>query len=638
MTRAGFFLLLTLAAGFVVQHEPSVSAQEAGAPRPGRVILFVLDPLPFEDLLDVSEFRDVARAGGAGLMTTNVRRPDISLSSYLAIAGGQRSPGSGSPLLSDELGRHGVAVCLFGAAEAAGEVRTAFLPDFLGSFAWAMALGPDGRVSPCSPQLVGAAESLAVVVDVPDILGAESDPQSAGALLTESLALLNSPRTMVLVVVPEPTAAMDSVGDEVTPLLMATGASQDLSTGGGPTHALTSSTTRQPGLVANVDVAPTVLEFFGLPIPEAMEGQPIEVSEEPAPFELHRRHLEQRRIRLPIQLGQLAFVTLGGVVAIAALVALATGRGLSPHVSAALRFLALCGAALMVPLLLGGLLPRLTYGVAVPFVVLSAIGLAVLSRSARWSGSTGPFAFLGAVGLAASVIDAAFGWPGARLPLLGGTMFDGVRFYGLPNAFIALLLASALFVASRLDPLRGALLLVAAGLFAGFPSLGANVGASIALFLAAGLWWVLRTRGRVGPREAAFVIGTVALGLGVVLLANRVGMPTHATRFVETQTSIGGVLRVFFDRMQSSLRMLTEVPAGYIPILGLPVVSWLAITRPGPIGRGLDVAGESWRHALIVLTVAGIAAFFVEDTGVAAAGPVFLYAMAGLAYPAFLVE
>jgi hypothetical protein len=216
-------------------------------------------------------------------------------------------------------------------------------------------------------------------------------------------------------------------------------------------------------------------------------------------------------------------------------------------------------------------------------------------------------------------------------------MFDGVRFYGLPNAFIALLLASSLFVASRLDPLRGALLLGTAGLFAGFPSLGANVGASIALFFAAGLWWVLRTRRRVGLREAAFVIGGVALGLGVVLLANRAGMPTHATRFVETQTSVGGVMRVFLDRMESSFRMLADVPAGSIPVLGLPVVLWLALTRRGAIGRGLDAAGEPWRQAIVVLTVTGIVAFFVEDTGVAAAGPVFLYAMAALAYPTFVV-
>src|SRR5438034_11372840 len=117
-----------------------------------------------------------------------------------------------------------------------------------------------------------------------------------------------------------------------------------------------------------------------------------------------------------------------------------------------MRFLCVCGAALPIPLLAGGLLPRLTYPVVVPFLVLSVVGLAALAVAARWPGPLGPFSFLGAVGLATLVLDALFGWPGARIPLLGGTMFDGVRFYGLPNAFIATLLASALFLAIRLRP------------------------------------------------------------------------------------------------------------------------------------------------------------------------------------------
>jgi hypothetical protein len=637
---AGIALLLTVAAGIAIQHGSTAPAGAAQPSPQGRVIVFVLDPVSFEDLLGVPEFRDVARSGGSALMTTHVGEPDDASRPYLVIANGRWSPEAGPPLLNAQLGRHDVSVCLFGAAEARGETRMAFVPDLRASPVAAMALGPDGRASPCSPQVVTDGQSLALVVDVVDILGANAHPRAAGAVVAESLARLSGPRTLALVVVPEPSAAMDRVGDEVTPLLLAFGTGEQLSDPEGPVlaPALTSGTTRQPGLVANVDVAPTILSFFGVSIPARMEGQAIEVTGAPPPFDLHRRHLEHRRIRVPIQLGELAFVIVAGIAGIAALALLAVRGSLPARVSVALRFVALCGVALLIPLSLGGLLPRLTYAVAVPFVILATIGLAALSLSARWPGPTGPFAFLGAVSLATLAIDAAFGWPGGRLPLLGGTMFDGVRFYGLPNAFIAMLLASALFVAGRLDPIQGTLLLAAAGLFAGFPWLGANVGASIALFFAAGLWWVLRTRDRVGLREVAFVAGVVAVGVGVVLLANRylAGTPTHVTRFAESDTSIGDALGVFGRRLRASVRMLNETIGGYVPLLGLPVVLWLAMTRPGPIGRGLDAAGEGWRHLLIVLVVSGIVVFFVEDTGVAAAGPVFLYAMSALAYPAFL--
>lgn len=640
MKPAGVLLLLIVGAGIAVQHGSTVTAAAAQASGQGRVVVFVLDPVSFEYLLEVPEFRDLSRAGGAGLMTTHAGEPDGASRPYLVIADGRVSTNGGIPLLNAQLARHGVPVCLFGAA--GGEGVSPFVPPGPPSPVMSMARGPEGQVMPCGPRAVSSAEPLVVFVDVADILGANPHPRAAGVVVAESLARLGGPRTLVLVVVPEPSAAMVRVGDEVTPLLLAFGTREQLVApeGADSPLALTSGTTRQPGLVANVDVAPTILSFFGIPIPAEMEGQPIEVSGEPAPFDLHRRHLEHRRIRVPLQLGELAFVILAGISGIAALALLAVRGTLPARVSATLRFVALCGVALLIPLSLGGLLPRLTYAVAIPFVVLTSIGLAVLSRSARWAGPTGPFAFLGVVGLATLAIDAAFGWPGARVPLLGGTMFDGVRFYGLPNAFIAMLLASAMFVASRMHPVQGALLLGGAGLFAGFPSLGANVGASIALFSAVGLWWVLRTRGRIGLREAAFVAGVVAVGVGVVLLANRylAETPTHATRFAETETSIGDALGVFGRRLQASVRMLNETIGGYVPLLGLPVVLWLAVTRPGQIGRGIEVAGEGWRHLLIVMTVSGVVAFFVEDTGVAAAGPVFLYAMAALAYPVLSVE
>jgi hypothetical protein len=648
---AGILFLLTLAPGLLLPQSPPPTPPKAMA-REGRVILFVLDPISFEDLLAVPEFESVARAGGAALMTgtaDDLRDPDHPLpaAAHRAIADGRRSPGGGPPLTNVALAAHGVSACVFGAPEARGEERAGLSLDLRGAPARVFADGPEGGVRGCSLPDVTFDRRLVIVVDTREILRAEAEegapegsPQATADLLSRAMIFLSGPRTLLVVVVPEPTAAMRRVGDEVTPLLVAAGAPDQLSVLGGPTHALASGTTRRAGLVSNVDVAPTVLDFFGVPIPAEMEGQPVGVSDEPAPFELHRRHLEQRRIRLPMQLGEVTFVALLAIVGIAALAMLGIRGGLPLKVTAGLRLLALCGVALPIPLLLGGVLPRLTYPVVVPYVVVTAAALAAVSVSVAKSLPTGPFTFLGAVGLTVLVGDALFGWPGARIPLLGGTMFDGARFYGLPNAFIALLLASALFVAIWLEPFRGLVLLVAAGLFAGFPSLGANIGASIALFSAAGLWWVLRTRERFGPKEVAFVAGVIAVGLGAVLLVNRylAGTPTHATRFVETETSPGDILRVFTDRLSVGIRMLNEVPAGYLPVLGLPVLLWLVLARPAAIGWGLDLAGDAWRRGLMCLTVAGMVAFLVEDTGVAAAGPVFLYAMAGMAYPAFLAS
>ncbi|HEX8099010.1 MAG TPA: hypothetical protein VF660_02275, partial [Actinomycetota bacterium] len=167
-------------------------------------------------------------------------------------------------------------------------------------------------------------------------------------------------RAMVVVVAPSPSPAMDRVGDKVTPLLIAWRPSRSRTP-----HALASRTTRQTGLVANVDVAPTVLRFLRLRIPAEMTGEPLTVADAGPPFALHRVHLEQRRIRLPIQLGEIAFVTFLAIVGFGALIALGRRGSVPKPLNKSVQFLALCGLGFAVVVLAGGLLPRLTYPVVV---------------------------------------------------------------------------------------------------------------------------------------------------------------------------------------------------------------------------------------------------------------------------------
>jgi hypothetical protein len=630
--RAALFgacvLLLTIATPNAVSRADS---QTLGA---SRVQLFVVDGVSFEELLSIPEISLLARAGGAALMTSDERDRDDPRKVYEAIGSGASPDPSLRGLMRRTLCRDGVNVSLepstpIGTSSGSPPVETAALVG-----------------SPCSG-FIGRD------LDVEWILSAASSDAFASLgsrreVLAEVGHRINSKiigmrAGPVLVIVLSPTLSRDMArrGDEVTPLVLARAEPDRLPHPSGGMHSLRSGTTRQSGLVANVDVAPTILDFFGVPIPSEMQGQPIEFINQPAPVALHRRHLEQRRIRLPIQLAEVAFVAASGAVAIVVLLMASRKGSLSREVGGTMRFLALCVAALPIPLMLGGLLPRLTYWVVLPFIVVSVVGLASLASSARWPAPVGPITFLGIVGLAAVIVDALLGWRGARIPLLGGTMFDGARFYGLPNAFLCLLLAGAVFAAAALPAFSGFIVLVAAGLFAGFPSLGADVGGTITLFFAAGMWWVLRTRQHFRLKELAFVAGVTAMGLGVVLLANRYlpGTPTHATTFVEgTDSGIGGVLREFGDRLSVGLDQVRKAPAALIPLLGLPIILALVLKRPGPVGWGLEAAGTGWQHALIVLTLAGMVAFFVNDTGLAAAAPVFLYAMSGMAYPALLVS
>jgi hypothetical protein len=316
-----------------------------------------------------------------------------------------------------------------------------------------------------------------------------------------------------------------------------------------------------------------------------------------------------------------------------------SGRDVPRPADRVLRFLLLFGVALPTALAAGGLLPRFTAAVVWPFVVLLPAALAAVARRVP-GGPMTPFTFLGVVGLAFLAVDAiVLGGRALEIPLVGGTIFDGVRFYGLPNALLALVLASTLFVAAPLGPGRGFALLVGVGLVLGAPWVGADLGGAVTMFAAAGLWWPLTTGTEFRWRGVAIAVGTVVVGTAVVLLVNRYlpGAPTHVTRFVEgTGLNPAHVLGRFGDRLSVGFGQVADVPWVLLALAGLVAVLWLAIARAGPVGRGLAAVDGHWRSVLVALTAAGLVAFVANDTGAAAAAPVFLYAVGCVTYPALL--
>ena len=574
------------------------------------VHLYVIGGISFEQLMAIPAMRRLAARGSAGLMTTKGGRGDQATASYLTLLNGRSTDATEreAPLLFRELRRQRAALCTANEVGAAGD-RCA--------------------------RLVKRAGRTLSVTDLRRGFTVELLPSIAA----DAHNRLDSARVpaAVMVVSPAPSDAMDRIGDEVTPIIFVQRYLPFPRIRDRPIPSLTSDTTRQRGLVANVDVAPTILDLMILEIPPGMDGQLLETEPPPPPFELHRLHLEQRRIRLPIQLAEIAFMVFLALVGVPALIYLRRGGALSSGPALRLQFVALCGLALPVTVLAGGLLTRFTYGVVVPYLILTTIAVAALSFSARLRGPMGPVVFIGAVSVGFVLLDGALGGRAFRIPLMGGTMFDGVRFYGLPNGFIAVPLAGALFVATRLRPYSGFVLLIGVALFAGFPSLGANLGAAATIFLAAGLWWVFTTRSRFGIRELSFVAGVVALGLGVVLLVNQylAESPTHVGRFAERTAGLGELFSLVRSRLAIGVGMLNDVPIAYVPVLGLPFVAWLVWRRPAPFDAGLRMAGERWGHAITVIALSSFFAFFANDTGVAAAAPGFLFALAPLAYAAF---
>lgn len=467
----------------------------------------------------------------------------------------------------------------------------------------------------------------------------------AGAAIRRLVTAAAAEEVLVIVVTPSPSSEMDRVKDQVTPIVVARGSPGSMFPQQGPLGTLTTDTTRRVGLVSNEDVAPSILSFFDLPVPAEMNGSAIRSVPDPPPFDLHRRHLDNRRMSVPVQVGAGIAVT---VVGLASALLLYRRRWVPRRVGRLSPALPLAMVPLAVAALAAGDLPRLGYGTVAPFLAAVTVAVTLLALPLRRLGPLIPPAALGLGVLAYFSAEASSGWTATLAPFLGGSALDGARFYGLPNVDIGLLLGAAAFVAASLHPVPGFVILCFTAFLAGLPDAGANLGGALTLFAGAGLWLALRIISGPTPeappsmrrwvRAAAVTgvaVGVAAAGMLMVVAAHAflADTPTHGARFAEGAAGGGlsGLWRIAVGRLAVGWRLLVDVPFAAIPVMGLPVCLWVILRARGVVGETLSRHPE-WRDALIVVSVGSIVALLVNDSGPAAAGLGFGMAAAGILY------
>jgi len=451
---------------------------------------------------------------------------------------------------------------------------------------------------------------------------------AAGALVRRAVSEAPPGQLLVIVLGEGSSAEMRALKDELVGIAIAVGTPAELFPDGGRAGSLTSDSTRREGVVTGGDVRATLDAFLGgaaLFAGEPAPGSPIETIAGPPPFELHARYLAQRRMSVPVGSAAALYVTGAGLLAVGCL---AFGAPERPRRLAG--WAALAVPALASGLLAAGHLPELTYATVVPFVaIVTVFGTMAFSPLARRSVVQVP-AGIGVAVLAFFAVEAALGWSAALTPFLGGSHLDGARFFGLPNAFVGLLIGAGLYVAHALPTSRGVALLALVGLGAGLPLLGSNLGGGVSLFAAAGLWLAVREGDRLGPwgRVGAF-LGAALLGSAVLLLAHALSpVPTHVTRFGEAG-GLAGVWDAYADRLRIGFELVARNPAALIPVVGLPIVLGLILRPPDAIRASFE-RWPAWRDAMLVTALAGIVAYLANDSGPAAAGLAFGLGLGGI--------
>ncbi|MFQ5808601.1 MAG: hypothetical protein ACE5JM_03190, partial [Armatimonadota bacterium] len=310
-----------------------------------------------------------------------------------------------------------------------------------------------------------------------------------------------------------------------------------------PAGYLTSGTTRRPGLVAAMDIAPTVLSYFGLPSPASLAGRPAWPADAtgvpPAASGRVARLVDAERRAYHTARARHVFVPAHVVGAwCAALLAILYAGRWGPTVLpwprapiAAFQLLIVAmpitgNLALLAPVGLTGL--QIFGAVAAGAIVLSAASMFL-----RWD-DLAPLRLLCWLQVLVSVVD-LWGFD-ARLQLAslyGSSPVTGARFYGLSNQAVALLLGASIVAFATTPRLRDgtqprrlilpALCGLLLTLTVGHPRLGANTGGAITAVVLYGTWLLVLAK----PRRRGLAIGLIAAAvvamLGALILMDMLG-------------------------------------------------------------------------------------------------------------------
>lgn len=371
-----------------------------------------------------------------------------------------------------------------------------------------------GHVSEVSTPTREGARAVGSALARHRLVVADLPAGASGYAELRALVAKRSPRELLIVVqrTATPGVASDSTAGQQGRELLWVGLA-----GLGGRRTLSSQTTNEPGMVAAIDVAPTILRHLGIAVPADMRGEPMRLD-----GSLDGSYLRGLKARLGV-ISSRRLPALGWLLIAWALL-LAGTRLARPAKKWALRVggLALlwCPVAVLVT---AAIEPSRTVEFALLVAVCFGLG-ALTDRLVAW-----PRALLlpAIAAISAIAIDALTHTQLLMRSLLGPDPQFGARFYGIGNELksgLAVLVLCA--VAAALYPAvrgrRAAVAMALAGILLavveGSARIGAGVGAVILVSAGTAVACAMLLPGALSRRRALLVIAAPVIGLAALAL------------------------------------------------------------------------------------------------------------------------
>ncbi|MHB8156235.1 MAG: alkaline phosphatase family protein [Desulfocucumaceae bacterium] len=449
----------------------------------------------------------------------------------------------------------------------------------------------------------------------------------ADVFLGELMKRLDLQKDLIILIAPTPGDDGEN-RDKMAPLLLYGGNI----TGG----LLISPTTKRPGVVMNMDIAPTVLSYLGISGSEFFTGRSAEV----VPGQYGIKTIAGMYRVFDLTNGARPYLQKGYVILQLVLLAVSLG----------LIFLKKKGKEVIKPFLLAVMSVPLAYllmplfPAASPFylgalLILITVALTYLSLLLHRRFGIDLFIFISLATVAVITIDIMAGSPLQKVSVMSYDPIVGARFYGLGNEYMGVLIGSTLVGTTALMPaperkssfftlFAGAVYLVVVYIIAS-PDLGTNVGGTIAAASAFLVTFLLVAGVRLTPGPVvavALLVGLSVLGLTIYDFGRPVQCQSHIGRTASTIMSGGWdeVAGIINRKSEINLKLIKYTIWSRIFLASLGMLALLFYRPPG-VMEGIRGRKPYLFKGLVGVITGSIVAFIFNDSGVVAAATTMIF-------------
>ena len=451
-------------------------------------------------------------------------------------------------------------------------------------------------------------------------------------VLGRILALADQANARVIILSPYASSyVLEQNGSTLCPVLIAGRQERGL---------LTSGSTKIPGVITNTDLAPSIMAWMGISAPPTLVGRKISSVSHPSPIyslqSLNER-VAMQNASMPV-LRQAAVVTIILVGIITALWLLLADdyllrRRLFP-------FAILIPSSLAPAMLVAAWFPTgsqfgMWIRLAAASIIITGSALAIGRKPLR------ALALIGISFAALISADLVTGGSLCRFSIMGYSIMDGSRYYGIGNELMGALIGAImvsiplLFGAPRFSrrALQISLLvgLLLGTVVIGAPVLGANTGGAIAVLAAFGLALASTSKKPINPARIALMMVSIAAVLALFAILDSIRSPEHqshlgkAVRLAES----GGLSDIgLLIKRKLAMNLLLIRVSVWTKLLAAYVISIMAVLQLGGSAKHITPLSPEHRIALVGVVGGTLTALVFNDSGIVAAATCFVYAWA----------